>query len=200
MIADFRLVVGRPFWTTTRHEIGWDACKSSLPQCATSDSARPAPPISSRAGAAICWREGPETGNPLDRSRLLKRFKVTAKRAGIREMRFHDLRHTFGTRMAAAGVALRTLQEWMGHRDFKTTLIYAAYQPGAGEAELVERAFGQGAKRGAKLSESAPTSRDLISLDQVESGSADPWHPGCGPGGRGFESPRSPLEYRMVKR
>ena len=112
----------------------------------------------------------PETGSPLDRSRLLKRFKATAKRAGIREVRFHDLRHTFGTRMAAAGVALRTLQEWMGHRDFKTTLIYADYQPSAGEAELVERAFGQGAKRGAKLSESAPTSPDLIPLDQAGSG------------------------------
>jgi integrase len=28
--------------------------------------------------------------------------------------------------MAGAGVPMRTLQEWMGHRDFKTTLIYAA--------------------------------------------------------------------------
>ena len=34
---------------------------------------------------------------------------------------FHDLRHTFGTRMAAAGVPLRTIQEWMGHRDYTTT-------------------------------------------------------------------------------
>jgi integrase len=85
----------------------------------------------------------PETGRPLDRSRLTKRFKATAKRAGIRPVRFHDLRHTFGTRMAAAGVALRTLQEWMGHRDFKTTLIYADYQPSAEEAALVNRAFGR---------------------------------------------------------
>ena len=36
---------------------------------------------------------------------------------------------------------MRTLQEWMGHRDFKTTLIYADYQPGGREAELVEHAF-----------------------------------------------------------
>ena len=43
--------------------------------------------------------------------------------------------------MAAAGVPMRTLQEWMGHRDYKTTLIYADYAPSAGEAELVERAF-----------------------------------------------------------
>jgi len=77
----------------------------------------------------------------LERSRLLKRFKGSLARARVREVRFHDLRHTFGTRMAAAGVPLRTLQEWMGHRDFKTTLIYADYQPSPHEAEYVERAF-----------------------------------------------------------
>lgn len=54
-----------------------------------------------------------------------------------------DLRHTFGTRMAAAGVPMRTLQEWMGHRDFKTTLIYADYAPSAHEREMVEAAFAQ---------------------------------------------------------
>jgi integrase len=77
----------------------------------------------------------------MDRSRLLKRFKAAGHRAGLEQVRFHDLRHTFGTRMAAAGVPLRTLQEWMGHRDFKTTLIYADYQPNAHERELVRRAF-----------------------------------------------------------
>jgi integrase len=61
------------------------------------------------------------TGRPIDRTLLLKRFKASPKRAGVREIRFHDLRHTFGTRMAAAGVPMRTLQEWLGHRDFKTT-------------------------------------------------------------------------------
>jgi integrase len=96
-------------------------------------------------------------GSRLDRSRLLKRFKAASRRARIRQVRFHDLRHTFETRMAGAGVPLRTLQEWMGHRDFKTTLIYADYQPSAGEAELIERAFGQGAKRVAKLSKSGGT-------------------------------------------
>jgi integrase len=87
----------------------------------------------------------PHTGKPLDRSQLLKRFKAALKRAGVREIRFHDLRHTFGTRMAAAGVPMRTLQEWLGHRDFKTTLIYADYAPAANEAELVNAAFARGA-------------------------------------------------------
>jgi integrase len=86
----------------------------------------------------------PASNKPLERSRLRKRFKRNLARARVRDVRFHDLRHTFGTRMAAAGTPLRTLQEWMGHRDFKTTLIYADYQPSEREAEFIERAFGHG--------------------------------------------------------
>ena len=60
----------------------------------------------------------PTTGGPLDRSKVRKRFQRACRRAGVRVVRFHDLRHTFGTRMAARGdVSMRTLQEWMGHRD-----------------------------------------------------------------------------------
>ncbi len=83
----------------------------------------------------------PHTGKPIDRSWLLKRFKAALKRGEVRPVRFHDLRHTFGTRMAAQGVPMRALQEMMGHRDFKTTLIYADYAPSAREAEWVEAAF-----------------------------------------------------------
>lgn len=103
----------------------------------------------------------PDTGGPLDRSRVTKRFKAASARAGLRPMRFHDLRHTFGTRMAAAGVPLRTIQEWMGHRDFKTTLIYADYQPAAEEAALVEKAFRRGtASHGLPEMESAEEKAD----------------------------------------
>jgi site-specific recombinase XerD len=44
--------------------------------------------------------------------------------------------------MAAAGVVMRTLQEWMGHRDIETTQRYAGYAPSPHEAALVEAAFG----------------------------------------------------------
>ena len=55
---------------------------------------------------------------------------------------FHSLRHTFGTRMAAAGVPMRTLQEWMGHRNLATTEIYADYAPDpAYGAAFAEGAF-----------------------------------------------------------
>jgi integrase len=83
----------------------------------------------------------PELGSVLDASKLRKRFKTALEDAGVRTVRFHDLRHTFGTQAAASGVPLRTLQEWMGHRDYKTTLIYADYAPRAQERQMMERAF-----------------------------------------------------------
>jgi integrase len=86
----------------------------------------------------------PHTGGPLDRTKVRKRFQRACRRSGVRVVRFHDLRHTFGTHVAASGdVSLRTLQEWMGHRDAKTTLIYADYLPDPHEATIVNDAFGE---------------------------------------------------------
>jgi integrase len=84
----------------------------------------------------------PESGKPLDRSKLVRRFKRATERAEVRQITFHELRHTFGTRMAASGVPLRTIQHWMGHADAKTTQVYAHYQPSEAEAEVVDAAFG----------------------------------------------------------
>lgn len=100
----------------------------------------------------------PHTGRPLDSSNVLDRLRDALDAAGVRRIRFHDLRHTFGTRMAAAGVPMRTLQEWMGHRDLKTTMIYADYAPSDQEHELVERAFPRGPICGPKLRESGQSS------------------------------------------
>ena len=83
----------------------------------------------------------PLTGNPLDGSKITKQFQKALLAAGVRRVRFHDLRHTFGTRMAAAGVPMRTLQEWLGHRNIATTMIYADYSPSEYEADLVAAAF-----------------------------------------------------------
>jgi integrase len=84
----------------------------------------------------------PESGGPLDRSKLVRRFKQATDRADVRRITFHELRHTFGTRMAAAGVPLRTIQHWMGHADAKTTQVYAHYQPSDAEADVIDCAFG----------------------------------------------------------
>lgn len=104
----------------------------------------------------------PLTRGPLERAGVLRRFRHALKAGRLDSAhRFHDLRHTFGTRMAATGVAMRTLQEWMGHRDIQTTQIYADYAPGAHEADLIEAAFGRGTNAGNNLSESESTSDDL---------------------------------------
>ena len=100
----------------------------------------------------------PQLGTVLDHSALVRRFKRALRAAGVREVRFHDLRHTYGTQMAAAGVPLRTLQEWLGHRDFKTTLRYADYAPSAHEGEMVERAFRLGSNLGSNLRKTHSTS------------------------------------------
>jgi integrase len=85
----------------------------------------------------------PHTGTPYDASKSRVRFKNALRRAGLREIRFHDLRHTYGTLMAAAGTPLRTLQGWMGHRDYKTTEIYADFTPDPSQGAVwAQRAFG----------------------------------------------------------
>ena len=86
----------------------------------------------------------PHSGRPYDASKSRVRFKQALARADSRPLRFHDLRHTYGTRMAAAGAPLRTLQGWMGHRDYKTTEIYADFAPDPTQGAVwAQRAFGE---------------------------------------------------------
>ena len=83
----------------------------------------------------------PHLGTPLDRTKVTRRFQRASAAAGVRVIRFHDLRHTFATTLAAAGVPLRTIQEYLGHADLKTTQIYAHYAPSAGETAVLNAAF-----------------------------------------------------------
>ena len=85
----------------------------------------------------------PLKGSPLDRTKVSRRFKAACVDAGVRPVRFHDLRHTFATRLAAAGTPIRTIQEFLGHADFKTTQIYAHYSPSEREVQIVDDAFAQ---------------------------------------------------------
>lgn len=52
-------------------------------------------------------------------------FEDAVAEAGIRNFRWHDLRHTFASRLAMAGVDLRTIQELMGHKTIQMTCRYA---------------------------------------------------------------------------
>jgi integrase len=84
----------------------------------------------------------PLTGGPISKAANNRRFRKAHRATRLDEShRIHDLRHTFGTRCAAARVPMRTLQEWMGHREIATTQRYADYAPSAHEAELIAAAF-----------------------------------------------------------
>jgi integrase len=79
-------------------------------------------------------------GGYLDASALYRRYKLALRRAGLRNLRFHDLRHTFGTR-AITKASILQVKEWMGHADVDTTMQYLHYAPRAQEAALLADAF-----------------------------------------------------------
>ena len=81
----------------------------------------------------------------MDRTKVTRRFQQGRAAAGVPVIAFHDLRHTFATRLAAAGVPLRAIQEFLGHADLKTTQIYAHYAPSEREVDLINEAFGRDA-------------------------------------------------------
>ena len=81
-----------------------------------------------------------QLGSFVDPSALRRRYDAAVKRAGLRKLRFHDLRHTFGTRMIAKA-DIRRVQEWMGHADVQTTMKYLHYVPRDDDARLVAEAF-----------------------------------------------------------
>ena len=81
-----------------------------------------------------------EAGLPLDGDAPSSRYRDALAKAGLRPLRFHDLRHTFGTRMIAKA-DIRRVQEWMGHADIQTTMKYLHYAPREEDAALVAEAF-----------------------------------------------------------
>ena len=80
-------------------------------------------------------------GRPLDGSAVRRRFKSARDAAGLRSLRFHDLRHTYGSLLAAAGVDLVTIQAAMGHSQLATTGRYLHAKPAVEQAEVFTKAF-----------------------------------------------------------
>jgi len=64
----------------------------------------------------------PETGGPY--SDMKKAFGTACRLAGIKNLHWHDLRHTFGTRLAETGCSEATIAGMMGHSEPGTTRRY----------------------------------------------------------------------------
>jgi integrase len=72
--------------------------------------------------------------------RLRWRYGKALERAGLRPLRFHDLRHTFGS-LAISRADIVEVQAWMGHADVKTTMRYLHYRDRADAAARLNQAF-----------------------------------------------------------
>jgi integrase len=80
-------------------------------------------------------------GRRLDDSALRRRYKAARDAIGMRPLRWHDLRHTFGSLLVAGGVDLVSVQDAMGHAELATTSRYLHARPASERAAKFTAAF-----------------------------------------------------------
>ena len=77
-------------------------------------------------------------GEHIEDSALRRRFYRALDSAGLKRIRFHDLRHTFGT-IAVQAFPLTDVKAFMGHADIQTTMIYVHHVPQHDAADRLSR-------------------------------------------------------------
>jgi integrase len=79
-------------------------------------------------------------GDHLDGSALRRRFVAATRRAGLRILPFHSLRHFFGS-MAVNKASLVQVHSWIGHAHIQTTARYLHHRAQNSDAALLADAF-----------------------------------------------------------
>ena len=87
---------------------------------------------------------------PMESGHLRRSFRLALGKAQIDGFHFHDLRHTFATRLVQAGVDLYKVQRLLGHKSPIMTQRYAHHYPESlrGGVEILDQVPGQGTHLG----------------------------------------------------
>lgn len=92
---------------------------------------------------------GTVTGAHADGDVIRDGFYAALAAAGLGHLReqekpivWHDLRHSFGTLLAAHGIDLLKIKHFMGHADIQTTMAYLHFSPAHDDAARLTAAFG----------------------------------------------------------
>jgi integrase len=70
----------------------------------------------------------------MDVHKAAKALRRACRRAGVAEIGWHDLRHSFASQLVCASVPLRQVQVWLGHSTIAMTERYAHLAPGGASA------------------------------------------------------------------
>lgn len=96
-------------------------------ECVTALKARRAEQRADRMGAGPKWTPTDlvfttRNGTPVEPRNLNRAFEALSRRAGIRQVRFHDLRHTCASLLHEQGADARTIMEVLGHSSIRVTM------------------------------------------------------------------------------
>ena len=103
-----------------------------------------------------------ELGNLRKPDYVSHKFKQLLRNNDLREIRFHDLRHSCATLLVKKGISLREIQDWLGHSSSKTTERYTHLDSSTkiNSASAIEKALNFNTNTDIKTNK-----KDILDLD-----------------------------------